>query len=81
MFYAAPFDYDAYNAGCLKDYGIQPDYDYTLNHFGGITDKEYLTASNIVFTNGGLDPWSGASPLKDLSKSLVTCVIRKYALN
>ena len=76
MFYAAPFDYDGYNAECLQNYGIVPDYDYTLNHFGGITDKEYLAASNIVFTNGGLDPWSGASPLKDLSSSLVACVIR-----
>lgn len=76
MFFEDPFDYDAYNAECMDNYGIMPDYEYTLNHFGGITDKEYLSASNIVFTNGGLDPWSGASPVKDLSSSLVACFIR-----
>jgi lysosomal Pro-X carboxypeptidase len=76
MFYADAFDYDGYSADCFKNYGILPDYDYTLNHFGGVTDKEYLAASNIVFTNGGLDPWSGASPIKDLSPTLVSCFIR-----
>jgi len=47
-----------------------------LNHFGGVTDREYLAASNIIFTNGGLDPWSGASPNKNLSSSLLACVMR-----
>ena len=76
MFYEAPFDYEEYNAFCYDTYGIMPDYDYTLNHFGGVTDKEYLSASRIIFTNGGLDPWSGASPTKDLSSTLLSCFIR-----
>jgi len=37
-----------------------------------------LAASNIIFTNGGLDPWSGASPTKTLSNNLVSCYIRKF---
>ena len=78
MFYAAPFDYDGYTAMCYDQFGIKPDYDYTLNHFGGVTDKEYLSASRIVFTNGGLDPWSGASPTKDLSEHLPACFIRNF---
>lgn len=75
MFYEAPFDYDEYDAFCYDNYGIKPDYDFTLNHFGGVTDKEYLSASRIIFTNGGLDPWSGASPTKDLSSTLLSCFI------
>ena len=77
MFWAAQFDYDAYSEECSKDFGIQPDYDYTLNHFGGITNQEYMAASRIIFTNGGLDPWSGASPTKHLSPTLVSCFMRK----
>jgi len=40
-----------------------------------VTDKEYLAASHIIFTNGGLDPWSGASPTKSLSDTLIACFI------
>lgn len=39
MFYPAKFDYSAYSASCQETYGIQPDYDYVLNHFGGVTDE------------------------------------------
>lgn len=39
MFYAAKFDYDQYDNDCMSSYGIKPDYDFTLNHFGGVTDK------------------------------------------
>lgn len=67
MFYAANFDYDAYSTECQNSYGIQPDYEYTLNHFGGVKDSDYLSSSRIIFTNGGLDPWSGASPVTNLS--------------
>ena len=39
MFYPEKFDYQAYSSWCRQTYGIQPDYDYTLNHFGGVTDE------------------------------------------
>lgn len=77
MFYPETFDFAAYSQQCKQDFGIQPDYDYTLNHFGGVTDDEYKQASKIFFTNGGLDPWSGASPTKNLTDSLISCFIRK----
>lgn len=38
MFYPTQFDYDAYTADCKQTFGIEPDYDYVLNHFGGVTD-------------------------------------------
>jgi hypothetical protein len=41
MFYPEQFDYQAYSDWCFETYGLKPDYDYTLNHFGGVTDKEY----------------------------------------
>lgn len=39
MFYKVGFDYEDYTSQCFKDYGVKPDYDYTLNHFGGIVDQ------------------------------------------
>ncbi len=81
MFYSEKFDFQAYSDWCFATYGLRPDYDYTLNHFGGVTDKEYLAASHIIFTNGGLDPWSGASPTKTLGTTLPSCYIRNYWLS
>lgn len=76
MYYPSEFDYDAYSQECWNTYKVRPDYDFTLNHFGGVTDKEYLSSSRIVFTNGGLDPWSGASPHENLSSTLKACFMR-----
>lgn len=76
MFYKADFDYQLYSKQCKENYGIQPDYEYTLNHFGGVSDKELNTTSRIVWTNGDLDPWSGGSPSKSFKDDLVTCIIQ-----
>ena len=76
MFYDAPFDFRSYSNYCNSTYGIVPDYDFTLNFFGGRTDKELKSYSRIFFTNGDLDPWSGASPLQNISDTLVGCYIR-----
>lgn len=39
MFYKDNFDYAAYSQYCYDTYGIEPDYTFTLQFFGGITDK------------------------------------------
>jgi hypothetical protein len=39
MFYPSQFNYTEYSNYCNQTYAIQPDYDYTLNHFGGVTDQ------------------------------------------
>ena len=78
MYYPNDFDYDGYTQFCWDSFKIKPDYDYPLDHFGGVTDSEYLAASRIVFTNGGLDPWSGASPTAELSSTLKACFIRTF---
>lgn len=75
MYYPSEFNYEEYSSYCNSTYGITPDYDYTLNHFGGVNDNEYKSASKIVFTNGGLDPWSGASPTRNLTEDLPSCYI------
>jgi len=70
MFHPTTWDAKAYSEYCQNTYGIQPNYDWTLDFYGGKNDKEYLSYSNIFFSNGLLDPWSGGGPTEYLSESL-----------
>jgi len=58
MFIPQQFDFDAYTASCQELYGLTPNYDWALDYFGGYNIyKDFLSTSNIVFSNGQLDPW------------------------
>jgi len=58
MFIPEAFDYDSYTKMCQKTYGLTPDYDWALTYFGGYNiTQDFLSATNIVFSNGELDPW------------------------
>lgn len=57
MFPPQPWDSKEYSAYCYEKYGILPNYNYTLDHYGGVTDDDMLGYSNIFFSNGKLDPW------------------------
>ena len=60
MFIPDVFNYTAYTEACIKNYGLTPKYDYALNEYGGFNPATDLKAySNIIFSNGNLDPWSG----------------------
>jgi lysosomal Pro-X carboxypeptidase len=41
-----------------------------LNFYGGKNDLEMKAYSNIFFSNGMLDPWSGGSPTSYLGEDL-----------
>lgn len=58
MFIEQAFDYDAYTAWCQDLYGLTPDYDWALRYFGGFDiTKDFLAMTNIILSNGELDPW------------------------
>jgi len=58
MFRPSTFDYAAYTANCQEQYGLTPDFHWALREFGGYNIKRDLKHySNIVFSNGDLDPW------------------------
>lgn len=58
MFIAEPFDYDAYTATCQKQYNLTPNYEWALDQFGGHNlTRDFAPYSNIIFSNGELDPW------------------------
>jgi len=68
MFVETPFDYDAYTKSCQDNYSLTPDYDWALRYFGGFNiDKDFLAVTNIIFSNGELDPWRAGGLNKNVT--------------
>jgi lysosomal Pro-X carboxypeptidase len=40
MFNPVPWDTEAYATNCMNKYGVTPNYNYTLDHYGGVSDKD-----------------------------------------
>ena len=72
MFYASPWDGDAAAAACRDAYRATPKPLWADVEFGG---RHLASLTNVVFTNGGFDPWSGGGVLADVSGSAVALVI------
>jgi len=58
--------------GCQDQWGVTPRPEWARVMLGG---KRISDASNIVFSNGQLDPWHGGGILTNLSDSVVAIVI------
>jgi len=78
MFEAAPWDLAAYTKECEEAWGPagvpQPDLANSL--YGG---RNLASASNIVFSNGLLDPWSSGGVLKSSEGGVVAIIIPEGA--
>lgn len=58
MFLPDPVDYDAWAAKCMTDYGKVQQPTWILDYYGGwIPRRDFKDATNIIFSNGSLDPW------------------------
>lgn len=58
MFIPYTFNYQENTASCQEQYGLTPDYKWALREFGGFNiTRDLKHYSNIVFSNGELDPW------------------------
>lgn len=68
MFIPAPFDYDSYTQYCQDTYGLTPDYEWALRYFGGHNiDKDFMYATNMILSNGELDPWMAGGLNKNVT--------------
>jgi lysosomal Pro-X carboxypeptidase len=73
MFYRQPFDLAAAVAGCRAQWGVAPRRrDHATIEWGG---RNIGAGSNIVWSNGLLDPWHGGGVLASISDTLVAVVI------
>ncbi|GJP37193.1 hypothetical protein CLOM_g21628 [Closterium sp. NIES-68] len=74
-----PFDWNqtAFEEMCLKQYGVAPRPTWAMTQFGGRSIRSALRhfGSNIVFSQGDLDPWSGGGVLEDISDTIVSLSI------
>jgi lysosomal Pro-X carboxypeptidase len=56
MFWPKPYNATFINERCRRKYGVQPRYDWISIQYGGL--RGVAASSNVVFSNGLLDPWS-----------------------
>ncbi|KAJ8872771.1 hypothetical protein PR048_026387 [Dryococelus australis] len=72
MFVPYKFDFQGYSDSCYNQWGVRPSRTEGITLYGG---RDISTASNIVFTNGLLDPWSGLGVLENVSETAVAFVM------
>ncbi|XP_038055559.1 lysosomal Pro-X carboxypeptidase-like [Patiria miniata] len=76
MFEPSPWVYEAYVKECQADWNVTPRPDWPIVQYWG---KNISAASNIVFSNGLLDPWSAGGVLKSISDTVVAVIIPEGA--
>lgn len=73
MFENEQWDFKKVQKGCMTNYKIQPnDPLLAVKEYGG---KDLRTASNIVFSNGLMDPWSSGGVLSNPSPKVYSVVL------
>ncbi|KAI9562235.1 hypothetical protein GHT06_013200 [Daphnia sinensis] len=76
MFEAQPWNLEKYSEKCLKKWKVNPRPLMAPLNYGG---RNISSSSNIVFSNGLLDPWSTGGVTKSLSDSLIAIIIPEGA--
>ena len=76
MFYNRPWNMTEYAANCMKNFGVKTDFSAALREYGGNNLKYH---SNIIFSNGKLDPWSGGGVLTAPSEAITVILIEDGA--
>lgn len=76
MFVPAPWSDAAFVEYCAQKWGVQPDFGWAVREFGGASLR---ASSNIIFSNGLLDPWRGGGVQTSLSDTLVAITIAEGA--
>ncbi|KAJ8524063.1 hypothetical protein ON010_g17055 [Phytophthora cinnamomi] len=69
MFWPTSWNFTADNENCKSEWGIEVRPLWATTQYGG--RKALKAASNIVFSNGNYDPWSGTGVLQNFSDSVV----------
>ena len=76
MFWNEPWNASDSAEGCYQTFGIHPRQQWTRINFGG---RDLSAASNIVFSNGDLDPWHPGGVLESPNDSILAILIPNAA--
>lgn len=76
MFEMTEWNLTEYSDNCYKKYKARPRPNWAITEYGG---PRLRYASNILFSNGNLDPWSGGGILRNISESVVSIVVKNGA--
>jgi len=76
MFWNEPFDIEAEKKRCFERWGVIPRTTWARTQYGG---HRLGTATNIAFSNGLFDPWSGTGVLESISEDLPVLLIEEGA--
>uniref|UniRef100_A0A2N9J9L4 Lysosomal Pro-X carboxypeptidase n=1 Tax=Fagus sylvatica TaxID=28930 RepID=A0A2N9J9L4_FAGSY len=81
MFPTYDYNYSSFQEECWRDFRVKPRPRWITTEFGGHDIKTTLKkfGSNIIFSNGLLDPWSGGSVLQNVSETIVALVTKEGA--
>lgn len=81
MFPEWDYNSSTYEKQCWEDFHVKPRPTWITTEFGGHDFKAVLKifGSNIIFSNGLLDPWSGGSVLENISETIVALTTEKGA--
>ncbi|XP_004075329.1 lysosomal Pro-X carboxypeptidase [Oryzias latipes] len=72
MFEPEDWNFQAFSDECYSMFGVRPREDWAGTLYGG---KDISSHSNIIFSNGGLDPWSAGGVTYNITESLVSIMI------
>lgn len=72
MFPPEEWNFQAFSDGCYARFGVRPRAEWAGTVYGG---KDIAAHSNIIFSNGGLDPWSAGGVTHNITDSLVSILI------
>ncbi|KAJ0063645.1 hypothetical protein NL108_004491 [Boleophthalmus pectinirostris] len=72
MFEPEEWNFQAFSDECKSMFGVRPRADWAEVVYGG---KDIGAHSNIIFSNGVLDPWSAGGVTHNISESLVSILI------
>lgn len=76
MFLPKKWDFKEYSDDCYKKFKVFPRERSAIAAYGAI---KFDTLSNIIFSNGLLDPWSGGGVLKTQSDTITVVILPEGA--
>lgn len=76
MFPKVEWNFKNFSDDCFRRYGVRPNENAAIRNYGG---NNLEAVSNIVFSNGLLDPWSGGGVLRSPNEKVKIVLIPEGA--